>query len=68
MPMWTQLEQLDFTSKTIKPFVTHEGSGFGSSIKDLEKLCKGAEIKKGLSVPGSNVNEAQNKVKLWVEE
>ena len=68
MPMWTQLEQLDFTSKTIKPFVTHEGSGFGSSIKDLEKLCKGAEIKKGLSVPGSNVNEAQNKVKLWDEE
>ena len=68
MPMWTQLEQLDFTSKTIKPFVTHEGSGFGSSIKDLEKLCKGAEIKEGLSIQGSNVNEAESKVKLWLRE
>ncbi len=68
MPMWTQLEQLDFTSKTVKPFVTHEGSGFGSSIKDLEKLCKGSKIKKGLSIPGSNVNEAEKKVKLWINE
>ena len=38
MPMFTQLEKLDFSGKTIKPFVTHEGSGFGKSLKDLKKL------------------------------
>lgn len=68
MPMWTQLEQLDFTGKTVKPFVTHEGSGFGSSQKDLTKLCKGAKIKKGLSIPGANVYDAKDKVAHWVEE
>lgn len=68
MPMWTQLEQLDFTGKIVKPFVTHEGSGFGSSQNDLKKLCKGAEIKNGLSIPGANVYDAQDKVAHWVAE
>ncbi len=68
MPMWTQLEELDFTGKTIKPFVTHEGSGFGSSLNDLKKLCNGGKIKKGLSISGSEVYESETKVKLWVHE
>ena len=36
MPVWTQLEKLDFEGKIIKPFVTHEGSGFGRSL--FEKI------------------------------
>ena len=68
MAMFTQLEQLDFTGKTVKPFVTHEGSGFGSSLKDLDKLCAGAEIKKGLSIPGANVGSAKSTVESWIEE
>lgn len=68
MPMWTQLEQLDFTGKTVKPFVTHEGSGFASSLKDLSKLCKGSEIKDGLSIPGANVADSRDIVKSWIDE
>ena len=68
MPMWTQLEQLDFEGKTVKPFVTHEGSGFGSSEKDLKKLCEGPDIKKGLSIPGANVYDAKDIVARWVKE
>ncbi len=68
MPMFSQLEQLDFTGKTVKPFVTHEGSGFGTSQRDLKKLCSGAEIKSGLSIPGANVYDVKDKVKFWVEE
>ncbi|AMD17496.1 flavodoxin [Methanobrevibacter sp. YE315] len=68
MPMFTQLEQLDFTGKVVKPFVTHEGSGFGKSIKDLSKLCVGADIKKGLSIPGSEVYNVKDTVGLWIEE
>ena len=68
MPMFTQLEQLDFTGKVVKPFVTHEGSGFGSSLKDLNKLCQGAEIKKGLSIPGSQVYDVKDTVKVWIDE
>lgn len=68
MPMWTQLEQLDFTGKVVKPFVTHEGSGFGSSQNDLKKLCEGAEIKKGLSIPGAKVYDSRDNVAVWVKE
>ena len=68
MPMWTQLEQLDFTGKVVKPFVTHEGSGFGSAQRDLKKLCAGAEIKKGLSIPGSGVYDAKDSVVHWIKE
>ena len=68
MPMFTQLEQLDFTGKVVKPFVTHEGSGFGTSQKDLKKLCEGAEIKKGLSIPGGNVYDVRNQVEFWISE
>ena len=68
MPMWTQLEQLDFTGKTVKPFVTHEGSGFGSAERDLKRLCGGAEIKKGLSIPGANVYDVKDMVAHWIEE
>ena len=46
----------------------HEGSGFGSSQKDLKKLCEGAEIKKGLSIPGANVYDAKVSVERWINE
>ncbi|MCQ2970211.1 Flavodoxin [Methanobrevibacter gottschalkii] len=68
MPMWTQLEKLDFTGKVIKPFVTHEGSRFGKSGKDLKRLCKDAIIKKGLSISGSDVYDLADIVKIWLEE
>ena len=68
MPVWTQLEKLDFEGKTIKPFVTHEGSGFGRSESDIKKLCPGAKITKGLSIQGSFVNESEDKVKIWIND
>lgn len=68
MPMWTLLEQLDFKGKTVKPFVTHEGSGFGFAKKDLKKLCDGADIKEGLSIPGAKVYDARDIVAHWLEE
>ena len=68
MVMFTQLEKLDFKGKVIKPFVTHEGSGFGTSAKDIRKLCEGAEIKNGLSIPGANVYDAKDMVESWINE
>lgn len=68
MAMFTQLEKLDFSQKTVKPFVTHEGSGFGTSLKDLKRLCKGADIRNGLSVPGASVYDVKDRVRAWTEE
>ena len=50
MCMFTLLEKYDLTGKTIIPFCTNEGSGMGSSERDLKNICKGATIKPGLAL------------------
>lgn len=68
MPMvvFTFLEQFDWLGRKIYPFVTHEGSGFGKSERDLAKVCKGANIQKGLAVQGSMAEGARAMVERWI--
>lgn len=66
MVMFRFLEQYDFAGKTIKPFCTHEGSGMGSSEHDIERLCKGAKIERGLAIHGAKVNQAKAVIEQWV--
>ena len=69
MAMFSQLERLDFTEKKVLPVMTHEGSGMGSSEKDLKKLCKGAKkVVKGLAIAGSAVPGSRGKVEKWVKK
>lgn len=67
MPIFTQLEKLNFEGKIVKPFGTHEGSRMGSSEKDVKDLCKGAMVLAGLPIQGSTVNSAKAKVEDWVK-
>ena len=67
MPVWTFLEKHDFSGKVICPFCTNEGSGLANYIKDIEKLAPAAEVKEGLSIKGSQVQEAKNSILEWVE-
>ena len=67
MPVWTFLENHDFAGKTVCPFCTNEGSGLANSISDLEKLVSGAEIKEGLSIKGSQVQESKEVIAQWIE-
>lgn len=60
------LEKYDFTGKTIKPFCTHEGSGMGSSERDIAKLCKGVNIEPGLAIHGAKVNQAKTIIQEWI--
>ncbi len=68
MPVSTFLEEYDFSGKTILPLCTNEGSQLGSSEEDISKLCPNAKLKEGLSVIGSEVNEAEDDVKDWLKE
>lgn len=67
MAVFTFLEHFDLAGKTIRPFCTHEGSGLGSSISDIRKLCKGADVKEGLAVHGSRIEESSGKIEDWVK-
>lgn len=67
MAMFSLLEKLDFTGKIIKPFCTHEGSRMGNSEKDIEKICKGATVMKGLAIQGSFVKNSKEDVEDWIK-
>ena len=66
MAVFTFLDRYDFTGKTILPLCTNEGSGMGSSERDLKKLLPGATVKKGLSITGSRAANAGDTVKKWL--
>ena len=67
MAFFTQLEKLDFTGKTVKTLITHEGSGLGSAMNDVKKLCSGADIQKGLAIHGAEVRESKSMIERWVK-
>ena len=69
MPMWTFLENYDFSGKTIIPFFSHEGSSNGANaLPTVEKLAVGATVRSddALSIRGGNVDSAENDVRAWV--
>lgn len=68
MAVYTFLEHYDFVDKTILPFCTNEGSGMGSSEKDLQQICKNAIVKAGLSIHGAEALDAKSKVAAWLKK
>lgn len=68
MPVFTFLEHFDFAGKKICPFCTNEGSGMGTSEKDIQKLCPGAVLENGLSIRGSHVNECESSLREWIQK
>ena len=67
MAVFTFLEHFDFTGKIIRPFCTHEGSGMGSSVFDIQKLCPNVEIAKGLAIRGGSVTRAEKDIERWIK-
>ena len=68
MAVFSLIDNLNFTGKTVLPLMTHEGSGLGNSIKDLKKVCKGAIIKPGLAVHGADAKKSSSAVSAWAKE
>jgi flavodoxin len=68
MAVFTFLESYDFSGKTIIPFCTHEGSGIGSSERDIKKLCPDAKVLTGLAIRGGSVKSADSIIKSWLSK
>lgn len=66
MAVATFLEKYDLSGKTILPLCTNEGSGMGSSERDIAKSAPGATVKKGLSITGSRAAESKEAVRKWL--
>lgn len=68
MAVFTFLESLDLSGKTLLPFCTHEGSGLGQSESDLKSLCPGAHVLRGLAIRGRSVPKAEKTLASWLKE
>ena len=67
MPLYTFLEEYDFSGKTIIPFTTHGGSGFSRTIQTIQELQPEASVvEDGLSISRNDVADAQEDVSDWV--
>lgn len=63
MPMYTLLEQVDMSGKTIVPFTTHGGSGFSRTVGTIQELQPNATVSSdGLSISRNNVAECEIEV------
>ena len=67
MAMFTQLETLDWTGKNVFPLMTHEGSGLGSCVRDLQSLCQGAAFGTALAVAGHDAAQSEAQVAAWAK-
>jgi flavodoxin len=68
MPVFTFLEEYDFSGKTIAPFCTHEGSSMGRSVADIKKMCPQSTVLDGLAIRGGDVKNAQDEVSGWLRD
>ena len=66
MIMSTFVESLDFSGKTLYPFVTYAVSGLGSTERDYAASAPPATIGEGLAVRGEEVQLAQAQAEEWL--
>lgn len=68
MPVYTWIDQHDWTGKVVIPFCTHEGSGLGSSPNYIGQACKGASVGRGLAIQGTVAQRQQACAKKLVTD
>jgi flavodoxin len=67
MVMRTLLDKVSLAGKTVAHFVTHEGSGLGSSDRDLKARAKNASFLPSKAVAGTAVDGADREIADWVK-
>ena len=66
MAMYSFLDEVDLSGKTIVPFVTSGGSGFSNTISTIENMESGATVREGLSISGSSAVSARDRINEWL--
>ena len=68
MAMLAFLERHDLSEKSVRPLCTNEGSGMGSSERDIRAAAPGATVGEGLAVAGGAVVRSRDVIQRWAEE
>lgn len=66
--VYSFLERVDLTGRQIHLFCTHGGDGFGDSAEEIQRLCPGCEIHKGVAIRDTEIADAREVLKNWLYE
>ena len=66
MPVYTFLEEYDFSGKIIIPFASHEGSGLGNGPSEITEICPDAQIMDGFAARGTEVSSSKADIETWI--
>ena len=67
MIMYSFLDKYDLSGKTLAPFTTNEGSGFGDSLTNIQKAAPQVRLVDGLQLRGKQVKNSVGEIKAWVD-
>lgn len=68
MAVYSFLDAVDLSGKTIAPFVTSGGSGLAGTVGTIEELKPGSVVQSGLAIRDSDAAGAQEQVNAWLTE
>ena len=68
MPSATFLQSYDFSGKTILPFCSHGGGGFGQTLTTIAKLAPDATLTEGLSVHYAGGPNLPDEIAEWLNQ
>ena len=60
------LDNYDLAGKKIRPFCTNDEGTFGISLLEMQSVVKGAESTDGLAIRGVDVNNSDERIKVYV--
>lgn len=67
MPVFSFLDEYDLSGKTIIPFCTSGGGGFGNGVESMQSAEPDAVFEEGFEVDGSSVDSAETNVNEWLD-
>jgi len=68
MPVYSFLEEYDFSGKVILPFSSNGGTRFGDSVSDLSKEAPGAYVGQGFEFEYSGGRSLTDNLRAWLLE
>ncbi len=67
MAVFTFIDSFDWNGKRVFAVMTHEGSGLGSSERDLKNACRGAVLAGSIAISGSQAQSSKKRVSDWAK-
>lgn len=68
MPVYSFLEEYDFSGKTILSFSSHGGTMFGDSVSDLSKSVPNAYVGIGFEFHYSGGSDLADRLAVWLAQ